>query len=128
MFASDVLHGKQGQHNDLSVFFFMDVILHRQLRTRIRGRVQPSFSDEIVWARADDECDLEDESDFKYRTLIAYLPGAGVFYYARDSPWTEKGVKGAHIPRNDSWFRFNNVVVHALWDIVAMSRGGMKHV
>ena len=114
IFASDVLPRKQGQHDDLSVFFLMDVILHRQLRTRIRGGAQPLFSDEIVWARADDERDLEDESDFKYRTLIAYLPGAGVFYCARDfygardSPWAEEGVKGAHIPRCDSWLRLNN--------------------
>ena len=65
IFASDVLPRKQGQHDDLSVFFLMDVILHRQLRTGCRGRAQPVYSDDNVWARADDERDLEDESDFK---------------------------------------------------------------
>ena len=82
LYASDVL-SRRGQFDDLSEFYLMDAILSRDLMTT-PDSAEHQRPDEIVWPPAYDDLDLEDKSAFKYRTLIAYLPGAGIFYCARE--------------------------------------------
>ena len=87
----------------------MDVILNCDLMTT-PDCAECRRPDEIVWPPAYHGHDMEDDKlDFKFRTLIAYLPGAGVFYCAAgERCWSEVGVKGAHIQLDASWFRFRN--------------------
>ena len=73
-----------GMQQGLSEFFLMDVILNRQVLPTVQVDV-PRNPDDVVMANAySDAANLEPESDPKYRTLIAFLPGSGVFYCARE--------------------------------------------
>ena len=47
-----------------------------------------------------------DDVDFKYRTLVAFLPDAGVFYGAREQRRLEVGCNKAHIQLDATWFWF----------------------
>jgi hypothetical protein len=50
--------------------------------------------------------DLVDDMDFKYRTFVAFLPGAGVFYCAREGRRLEVGCNKVHMQLDASWFWF----------------------
>jgi hypothetical protein len=55
--------------------------------------------------------DLSQDSDFKYRTLIVFLPGtAGVLYFPGERRGAEVGVVGSLIPLDVSWLRLNEDV------------------
>jgi hypothetical protein len=93
--------------DDLSEFFLMDVILNRRIvASRNDDDVAEPDPDSVVMVRAYGDDDLVDDVDFKYRTLVAFLPRAGVFYCARERRRSEVGCNKAHIQLDASWFRF----------------------
>ncbi len=48
--------------------------------------------DELAMATAGDDRDMEDYMDYKYGTVLGFLPGAYVFYNCCDRHRTECGV------------------------------------
>ena len=70
----------------LSEFILMDVILNRRLLQREGADggspTTPAHDLDVVVASAYDVEDLLDNADYMYRTMIAFLPGAGIFYCA----------------------------------------------
>ena len=58
----------------------------------------------MATAKHDPE-NLQPSCDFKYRTLVAFLPGAGVFYCARERRPVAVGRKGSLVPHDVSWLR-----------------------
>ena len=67
-------------------------------------------------APASGEQDLDNVKDFRYRTLLVFLPGAGVLYVARDRRRKSKGVEGSRIPMDISWFRLKTSIQQPLSD------------
>jgi len=92
-------------HNYLSEFFLMDVILNRKLITTSCGDLTERDPDLVVMAPAYEDDDLRDQSDYKYRTLIAFLPGAGIFYCARERRRSDVGCDKTHNQLDMSWLR-----------------------
>ena len=74
----DDIMGHSGMASGVADFFLMDVILNREL---LRSTTDdPRNVDDVVMATAKhDPQNLQPSCDFKYRTLVAFLPGAGVF-------------------------------------------------
>jgi hypothetical protein len=62
--------------------------------------------DSVVMVQAYGDGDLVDDMDFKYRTFVAFLPGAGVFYCAREGRRLEVGCNKVHMQLDASWFWF----------------------
>lgn len=105
--SMDEMFPSPGIRDDLSEFFLMDVILNRRIVTpRNDDDVAEPDPDSVVMVRAYGDGDLVDDADFKYRTLVAFLPGAGIFYCARERRRSEVGCNNAHIQLDASWFRF----------------------
>jgi hypothetical protein len=78
VFASDA--GAEQTH--LMEFFLFDVILNRTVKPADSDGV--ADPDKVVKALAYNDNDIDQRSDRKYRSAIAFLPGAGVFYCARE--------------------------------------------
>jgi hypothetical protein len=109
---------RQEKRANLSEFMIMEVILNRRL-VRASANVEGGGiirnggdydPDAVRDARGYCEDDLLHDSDFKSRTLIAFLPGAGVLYCPRERRGAEVGVEGSLIPLDMSWLRLNNDV------------------
>ena len=87
----------------LSELILMDVILYCHLLQREGAdggspTAPAQEHDVVVMVSASDAEDLLDNADYKYRTMIAFLPGAGVFYCARERRCgIQGGVDGALI-------------------------------
>ena len=104
---------------NLSEFIIIDVILnHRRVRASADvegggiicngGDHDP---DAVRYAPAHCNDDLLQAGDFKYRSLIAFLPGAGVLHCPRERCGTKVGVAGSLvIPLDMSWLRLNKDV------------------
>ena len=86
-------------------FFLMDVILNRELqRSTVDARLRDP--DDVVMVSAKwDKANLEPECDFKYRSLVAYLPGAGVFYCCRERRPAAVGLPNTPVQHSASWLR-----------------------
>jgi hypothetical protein len=70
------------EQTHLMEFFLSDVILNRAVKAADSdGMADP---DKVVKAVAYNDDDIDQQSDRKYRSAIAFLPGAGVFYCARE--------------------------------------------
>jgi hypothetical protein len=113
--------------NYLSEFILMDVILNRKVTptaaatdtgnhttvnaTTGRGTTTAvAFDpDAVVMASAYGCEDLDDENDYKYRTLLAFLPGAGVFYCSREWRRKSEGIEGSEIALDMSWLRIRPI-------------------
>ena len=65
----------------LMEFFLFDVILNRDVKPADTDVV--ADPDKIEKALAYNDNDIDQRSDCKYRSAIAFLPEAGVFYWAR---------------------------------------------
>ena len=109
---------RQEKRANLSEFIIMDVILNRRLLRasadvegggiiRDGGEHDP---DAVRYAPAYCDDDLLPDRDFLYRTLIAFLPGAGVLYCPREHRGAEVGVEGSLIPLDMSWLRLHENV------------------
>ena len=95
-----------GMYDDLSEFFLMDVILNRRIVPPRNDHVAESDPDSVVMVQAYNDRDSVDDVDFKYRTIVAFLPGVGVFYCACERHRSELGCNKAHIQLDASWFQF----------------------
>ena len=87
-------------------FFLFDVILnHALMPERTDGDANP---DKVVMALAYDDEDIAQESSWKYQSAIAFLPGTGMFYCARER---RKGntLLNTLIPLDMSWLRITKV-------------------
>ena len=104
--SMDEMFPGPGMRDDLSEFFLMDVILNRRIVPPRNDHVAEPDPDSVVMVQAYSDGDLVDDVDVKYRTLVAFLPGAGVFYCAREQRWSEVGCNKAHIQLDASWFQF----------------------
>ncbi|KAI2505723.1 hypothetical protein MHU86_8685 [Fragilaria crotonensis] len=102
----------------LSEFILMDVICNRKITPTAAATLNISSAfktgdadivalgpDDVIMAPASGPEDLDDANDYKYRTLLAFLPGPGVFYCARDWRRKTEGVEGSRIALDMSWFR-----------------------
>ena len=88
-------------------FFLMDVILNRELqRSAVDARLRDP--DDVVMVSAKwDKANLEPDCDFKYRGLVAYLPGAGVFYCSRERRPAAVGLPNTLVHHSASWLRIS---------------------
>ena len=110
----------------LTEFILMDVIVNRKITPTAAAVSGGSSSDasaanegseagaasanrdEILFPPAYQDEDLFDKNDFKYRTVLAFLPGAGVFYCGKEWRRRTEGVEGSRVHLEMSWFRIGN--------------------
>ena len=59
--------------------------------------------DDVVLVRLYHEDDLHDDNDFKFRTMILFLPQCGVFYCARERRHVDVGVARTLVALDMSW-------------------------
>jgi hypothetical protein len=98
-----------------SEIYVMDVILNRlpfiktepsaKLPTKKAAPSVVGGEDDVLLVRSYHEDDLEDKNDFKFRTMILFLPQCGVFYCARERRTEEVGVAKTHVALDMSWLR-----------------------
>ena len=105
----DDIMGAQGMMPGVGDFFLMDVILNREL---VRSDVEASRNpDDVVMASAKlDVANLGPNRDFMYRTVVAYLPGAGVFYCARERRPATVVLENTPVHHDVSWLRITEDV------------------
>jgi hypothetical protein len=83
----------------------MDCILKR--REPDDGVVANAVADTSPPMKAYDGVECTDVNDFSYRTCIAILPGAGVFYCARERRKESEGKVNSHVPMELHWLRLD---------------------
>ena len=92
--------------------YLMDVILNRSMSP---SSCPPPSAHEAVLIDPDivavmrcfEDDDLMDGVDFKFRTCLAFIPDAGVFYCARERRHPDSGVDNTLIPLDMSWLRLH---------------------
>ena len=99
----------------LGEIYIMDVILNRspfvktepcaELPTRGAPSSATGVEDDVLLVRTYQEDDLDDGNDFKFRTMILFLPQCGVFYCARERRKENVGVAKTHVALDMSWLR-----------------------
>jgi hypothetical protein len=99
----------------LSEIYVMDVILNRvpfiktepsaKLPTKKAASSVVGGKDDVLLVRSYHEDDLDDKNDFKFRTMILFLPQCGVFYCARKRRKEDVGVAKTHEALDMSWLR-----------------------
>ncbi|KAI2499386.1 hypothetical protein MHU86_15098 [Fragilaria crotonensis] len=99
----------------LSEIYVMDVILNRsplmktepsaELPTKKAASSVVGGEDDVLLVRSYHEDDLDDKNDFKFRTMILFLPQCGVFYCARERRKEDVGVAKTHVALDMSWLR-----------------------
>jgi hypothetical protein len=104
--SMDEMFPSHGMRDNLLEFFLMDVILNLRIVPPRNDNVAQRDPDSVVMVQAYGDGDLVDNVDFKYQTLLAFLPGDGVFYCARERRRSEVGCNKAHIQLHASWFWF----------------------
>ena len=84
--------------------YLMDVILNRSSEPAVAkgGTLDPDI---VVPMRAFQPGDQDEKFDFVYRTMIAFLPGIGSFYCARERRRCDGGVDKSLVPHDMSWLR-----------------------
>jgi hypothetical protein len=63
--------------------------------------------DEVRMVGCYEKEELGDELDFKFRTMILFLPQSGVFYCARERRRADVGVAGTLFPHDMAWLRMH---------------------
>jgi hypothetical protein len=98
----------------LTGFILMDVIVNRKITQTAAAASGGSCGtataasgnrDEILFPPAYEGKDLEYKNDNKYRTLLAFLPGAGLFFCGKEWRKKTEGVKGSRVHLEMSWFQ-----------------------
>jgi hypothetical protein len=103
---------------NLSEFIIVHVILNCQLLRASTDVEGGGFicdggehdPDAVRYAPAYCDDDLLPDRDFVYRTLVAFLPGAGVLYCPSEHCGAKVGVEGSLIPLDMSWLRLHEDV------------------
>ena len=98
----DDVYPKPGMQDHTSEFFLLDVIHNRE--AHVKGERDP---DEVRMAAACNDSDMEDNMDYQYRTVLGFLPGAGVFYDCCDRRRIECGVAKSLVQLDMSWLRLS---------------------
>ncbi|KAI2508886.1 hypothetical protein MHU86_5496 [Fragilaria crotonensis] len=93
--------------------YLMDVILNRSMSPS--SSPAPSAGegvlidpDIVAVMRCFEDDDLMDSVDFKFRTCLAFIPDAGIFYCARERHHPDSGVDNTLIPLDMSWLRLHH--------------------
>lgn len=110
--ASDMFPNSGDVSAFLNEFFVMDVVLNRSVFPAMvvhqsngkKGKTAVD-ADVVVMPLAYDGNDLDDVNDYKYRTMIMFLPQCGVFYCARERRHGDVGLLNSLIPLDMSWLR-----------------------
>jgi hypothetical protein len=98
----DDVYPKPGMQDHTSKFFLLDVI--HNCKTHVKGEQDP---DEVRMAAACNDSDMEDNMDYRYRTVLGFLPGAGVFYDCCNPHCLESGVAKSIVQLDMSWLRLS---------------------
>jgi hypothetical protein len=96
--AADMFPSSGQESSSLSEVYVLDVILNRSPVSHL-----PVKDDDIVLVRSYHEDDLDDANDYKFRTMILFLPQCGVFYCARERRGDEVGVSKTLVALDMSW-------------------------
>jgi hypothetical protein len=89
--------------------FLLDVVHNREKLLKGEG-VNPLAErdpDKVAMATPCDDSDMEDNMEYKYRTALGFLPGAGVFYDCCVWRRTECGVAKLMVQLDMSWLQFS---------------------
>ena len=86
---------------------------------RVPTQVEPD--DRIVLVRSYDLDDIDDKNDYKYRTMLLFLPQCGVFYCARERRSEEVGVLKSLVALDMSWLCLRRMI--GTDDVVSYSFG-----
>jgi hypothetical protein len=94
----------------LNEIYVMDVILNRapcseEPALKSAKKAPTGDDDDVVLVRSYCEDDLHDDNDYKFRTMILFLPQCGVFYCARERRHEDVGVAGTLVALDMSWLR-----------------------
>ena len=113
--AADMFPFSRMESCFLSEIYIMDVILIRspvmiteasaELPTKKAASSVVGGEDDVLLVRSYHEDDLDDKNDFKFRTMILFLPQCGVFYCARERRKEDVGVAKTHVALDMSWLR-----------------------
>ncbi len=68
---------KQCPGESICEVFFMDVVLNRAI---IPAASESNDKNDVRVMRCFEQGDLDDSVDYKFHSLIAFIPNAGVFY------------------------------------------------
>ena len=98
--AADMFPSSGQESSFLSEVYVLDVILNRSPVSHL-----PVKDDDIVLVRSYHKNDLDDANDYKFRTMILFLPQCGVFYCARERRSDEVGVSKTLVALDMSWLR-----------------------
>ena len=106
----DDIMGAQWMMCGVGAFLQMDVILNHEL-VRSNMEAPPCNPDDVVMALAkSDVANLGPDRDFMYRTVEAYLPGAGVIYCARERRPATVGLENTPTHHDVSWLQITEDV------------------
>jgi hypothetical protein len=112
MGSIDNVYAKLGVQNHTSEFFLLDVVHNR--KKHVKGEGVPPLAerdpDEVTMATACDNSDMENKKDAQYRSVVDFLPGAGVFY-PRMPPDFVRGKDINHWPAADRAREYNQFLV-----------------
>jgi hypothetical protein len=97
-------HVKQRLGESVCEVFFMDVVLNRAI---IPGTTSGSDNGDVRVMRCFSPDDLDDSVDYKFRSLIGFVPNAGVFYCSSERRRADTGVEKTLIPHDMSWLRLH---------------------
>ena len=111
-------------HVDAMDFYLMEVVLSREVQklatqpasTTLKKKTnnkkslkQPTADPDApvkIAAYSSEELQDSPENDNIFRSVIAYIPDAGIFYCVRQKRTKSEGVEGTLIPLDSSWLRF----------------------
>ena len=96
--AADMFPSSGQESSFLSEVYVLDVILNRSPVSHL-----PVKDDDIVLVRLYHVNDLDDADDYKFRTMILFLPQCGVFYCARERRSDAVGVSKTLVALDMSW-------------------------
>jgi hypothetical protein len=102
--AADMFPSSGMESCFLSEIYVMDVILNRApfVDSKAEGG---GGDDDVLLVRSYQDEDMLDKNDFKFRTMILFLPQCGVFYCARERRKEDDGVPRTHVALDMSWLR-----------------------
>jgi len=97
-------HVKQRPGESICEVFFMDVVLNRAI---IPTTSESNNNNDVRVMRCFESADLDDSMDYKFRSLIAFVPNAGVFYCSSERRRADAGVEKTLVPHDMSWLRLH---------------------
>ena len=107
--AVDMFPSSGTMSSYLSEIYVMDVILNRSpfSEEAVGKSVNKAAGcdDDVLLVRSYCEEDLHDDNDYKFRTMILFLPQCGVFYCARERRHEDVGVARTLVALDMSWLR-----------------------